>query len=118
MEAAVLPPLTVVQRKIDDEPEAAPSARVRVEGDRIVIERIVVHDPALAAFIAERYGLDGDELLAFFSGSKGFHLGLPLSLCGALLPSSDFNRIAKRLAEGLAGLAGITIDTGVFDKVR
>ena len=72
----------------------------------------------LAAFIVERYALDGDELLAFFSGAKGFHLGLPLSLCGPLLPSGDFNRIAKQLAEGLAGLAGATIDTGVFDSVR
>lgn len=63
MEAAILPSLTVVQRTTDDEPEAAPSARVRVEGDRIVIERIVVHDPALAAFMAERSAGDRADLL-------------------------------------------------------
>lgn len=72
----------------------------------------------LGSFIVERYGLDGDELLAFFSGSKGFHLGLPLSLCGPLLPSGDFNRVCRRLAEGLAAKAAVTIDAGVFDKVR
>ena len=90
----------------------------------------------LAAFIVERYGLDRDELLTFFSGSKGFHVGLPLSLCGTaphprphspakkyrgegrLSPSGDFNRVCRRLAEGLAGFSGVTIDTGVFDKVR
>lgn len=72
----------------------------------------------LAAFIVERYGLDDDDLLIFFSGSKGFHVGLPLSLCGTLLPSADFNRVCRRLAEELAGLAGVAIDTGVFDKVR
>lgn len=86
--------------------------------DRPNLEDALKDVRRLAAFIVERYGLDGDELLAFFSGSKGFHLGLPLSLCGTLLPSGDFNRVAKRLAEGLAGLAAVTIDTGVFDKVR
>ena len=32
---------------------------------------------ALAAFVVERYAVTPGELLAFFSGSKGFHLGLP-----------------------------------------
>lgn len=72
----------------------------------------------LAAFIVDRYGLDGADLLAFFSGSKGFHVGLPLSLCGDLEPSGEFNRVCRRLAEGLASAAGVVIDSGVFDKVR
>ncbi|MDA0284588.1 MAG: DNA primase [Planctomycetota bacterium] len=72
----------------------------------------------LAAFVVDRYGLDADDLLAFFSGSKGFHIGLPLSLCGDLRPSGEFNKVCRRLAEGLAGAAEVTIDSGVFDKVR
>jgi hypothetical protein len=72
----------------------------------------------LVAFIADRYGLDGDELLLFFSGSKGFHVGLPLSLCGLPEPSREFNHVCRRLAEGLAEKAGVVIDTGVYDKVR
>ena len=44
MEAIARPPLTVVAT----EPAADPPPRVRVEGDRIVIERLVVRDPALA----------------------------------------------------------------------
>ena len=82
------------------------------------LQAALVDARKLAAFIVERYGLDGDELLAFFSGSKGFHLGLPLSLCGTLLPSADFNRVCRRLAEGLADLAGVAIDVAVYDKVR
>ena len=31
-----------------------PTSEVRVDGDRIVIERLVVRDPALAAIVAER----------------------------------------------------------------
>ena len=50
MEAATHPPLTVVQAA----GEPAPSTRVRVEADRIVIDRLVVRDPALAAFLGER----------------------------------------------------------------
>jgi hypothetical protein len=72
----------------------------------------------LVAFIADRYGLDGDELLFFFSGSKGFHVGVPLSLCGHPEPSREFNRVCRRLAEGLAEQSGVAIDTGVYDKVR
>lgn len=72
----------------------------------------------LAAFMAQRFALDGDELLTFFSGSKGFHLGLPLSVCGSPGPSVDFHRIARKLAAGLAEAADVTIDAGVYDSVR
>ncbi len=33
-------------------------------------------------------------------------------------PAVDFHRTARRFAESLAAVAGITIDTGVYDKVR
>jgi hypothetical protein len=71
----------------------------------------------LASTILERYrSLDDAELLLFFSGSKGFHVGLPLCLEAA--PSLDFNRVARRFAEGFGQLAGIKIDSSVYDKVR
>lgn len=50
MEAIARPPLTVVNA----EPIAEPPARIRLEGERIVVERLVVRDPALAAFLGER----------------------------------------------------------------
>lgn len=60
MEAATLPPLTVVTGS-----DASPApARVRVEGDRIVIDRLVVHDGALAAYLAERPADDRADLAA------------------------------------------------------
>ena len=34
----------------------------------------------LVADLANRYELNGDELLVFYSGSKGFHVGLPTSM--------------------------------------
>jgi hypothetical protein len=59
MEAAAHPPLTVVHA----DGEVTPSAtRVRVEGDRIVIERMVVRDPALAAFMTSRPATDRSDL--------------------------------------------------------
>ncbi len=58
MEAATHPPLTVVHA----DPDVAPPSRVRVDGDRIVIERLAVRDQALAAFIAERSPADRADL--------------------------------------------------------
>ena len=72
---------------------------------------------ALAAFLVERYGIDPGELLVFFSGSKGFHIGLPTTLWSPA-PSVGFNLTARRFAERLAELASVTIDAGVYDKVR
>ncbi len=71
----------------------------------------------LVAFIAEWYELDGDELLLFFSGSKGFHVGLPTSLWTPS-PSVAFHSTARRLAEALAERAGIVIDVGVYGRIR
>jgi hypothetical protein len=71
----------------------------------------------LAASVLQRYpALDDDDLLLFFSGSKGAHVGLPVTWGPA--PSVTFHRVARRLAEALAAAAGVSIDTGVYDKVR
>jgi hypothetical protein len=51
--------------------------------DRDDIEQATRDARRLAAGLVDRYKLDADELLAFFSGSKGFHIGLPLSVCGS-----------------------------------
>jgi hypothetical protein len=65
----------------------------------------------------DRYrSLDDDALLAFFSGSKGLHLGLPLTWEPAL--SVGFNRVARCFAETLAAAVRVNIDTCVYDKVR
>lgn len=72
----------------------------------------------LAAGLADRYRLDGDELLAFFSGSKGLHMGLPLSVCGSPGASPIFHRVCRRFAEAVAESLSLTIDAGVYDAVR
>ena len=59
MTAETLPPLTVVNGT--DAPPAGP--RVRIDGDRIVVDRIIVHDPALATFLAGRPADDRPELI-------------------------------------------------------
>ncbi len=81
------------------------------------LPRAQVDAGRLAAAIAERYGLADDDLLLFFSGSKGFHVGLPLSFWTPG-PSADFNRIARRLCETVAGAVAVEIDAGIYDRVR
>ena len=71
----------------------------------------------LAVAAGERFGIGEDDLLAFFSGSKGFHLGLPTALWQPE-PGPLFHRTARRFAERLAELAGVGIDAGVYDRVR
>lgn len=70
----------------------------------------------LAMQLGDRFRMTDDDLLIFFSGSKGFHLGLPTAWNP--LPGPTFNRIARRFAEGLAAGASVAIDSGVYDKVR
>jgi hypothetical protein len=71
----------------------------------------------LAAGILQRYRtLDDDDLLLFFTGSKGAHVGLPITWGPA--PSVTFHRVARRFGEALAAAVGVSIDTGVYDKVR
>lgn len=86
--------------------------------DRPDLDAATADARRLAASLLERYRtLDAESLLLFFSGSKGFHAGLPLSLCGSPAPAVTFNATARRLAEGLAKLAGVAIDPAIYNRV-
>jgi hypothetical protein len=84
-----------------------------------VVARALADTVDLAAFIGQRWGSHPDELgmLTFFSGSKGFHLGIPTSIWQPE-PSGDFHVIARHFAERLANAAGVVIDVGIYDRVR
>ncbi len=71
----------------------------------------------LTSFLVERFALSPDALLIFFSGSKGFHLGLPTALWSPE-PSATFHMVCRRFAENVAIMAAVIIDAGVYDKVR
>ncbi len=71
----------------------------------------------LAGHLDMGYKPGDDDLLIFFSGSKGFHIGLPTCLWSPE-PSGVFHKTARRFAEHAAEQAEVTIDTGVYDCVR
>jgi hypothetical protein len=79
-------------------------------------ERALRDARGLAMALLGRYPILDDDLLLFFSGSKGYHVGLPTFWGPA--PSVTFHRAARRFAEALATAAGVSLDTGVYDKVR
>jgi len=81
------------------------------------IEAALADARALCLQAGERFGIDDDRLLCFYSGRRGFHVGVPLDGFNPA-PGPAFHRIARKVAEGLAAAAGVTIDTGVYDAVR
>lgn len=75
-------------------------------------------DAARLAFgLIDGFEMCEADLMIWFSGSKGFHIGLPTSMWGPTW-SLNFNRVARRFAETLAAQANVVIDLGVYDKVR
>lgn len=70
-----------------------------------------------AMAICDRLGVPEDGLLALFSGSKGYHLGLPLQGLDAP-PSEDLPAIVRRLCETFAASIGVGVDGSVYDAVR
>jgi hypothetical protein len=93
------------------------SAWVWFDLDRADLDAALRDARRLALWLIQRYRLDDDALLIFFSGSKGLHVGLPSSLW-APEPSTSFHRICRRLADGIGEAAAVVIDTGVYDRVR
>jgi hypothetical protein len=86
--------------------------------DRDDLQRALDDARRLAAMILERYrDLDADDLLAFYSGSKGFHLGIPTCLWRPL-PDERFNLFARRFCKRLADAGGVRIDDGVYTLTR
>lgn len=79
-------------------------------------EQATIDARRLACGLGDRYAID-DELLVFFSGSKGFHLGLPTSLWEPL-PGLSFSAYCRAFAESIASLFKVGIDESVYDRVR
>lgn len=71
----------------------------------------------LAATLVNRFKLTYDDPLILFSGSKGFHVGLPTALW-LPEPSSMYHRVTRRFANSVAEDAGVVNDSGVYDRVR
>ena len=70
----------------------------------------------LVQTVLRRYPEIGDDATVYFSGNKGFHVLVELAHRPA--PAVGFHRVAKTYCEGLAALAGVAIDGGIYDLVR
>ena len=71
----------------------------------------------LCMAIIDAAGVNDADVLAFYSGRKGYHLGAPTALWMPT-PGPDYHRIARRFAELIAERAGVTIDSGVYAIVQ
>ncbi|MBX7255708.1 MAG: DNA primase [Candidatus Hydrogenedentes bacterium] len=71
----------------------------------------------LVVRLTGHYGMTPESLLVFFSGAKGFHVGIPSALWTPE-PGTDFHTVARRMCEAIADSAGVVIDSAVYDRVR
>lgn len=71
----------------------------------------------LLARLLDRFReLDDDDPLVFFSGSKGFHIGIPATWEPER--SVDLHRVARRFCLDLAEAAGVVVDPSIYSKTR
>ena len=70
----------------------------------------------LVQTIMRRYPEIEDDPPIYFSGNKGFHV--LVELAHRPTPAVGFHRVAKTYCEGLAALAEVAIDGGIYDLVR
>tara|TARA_R110000868_G_scaffold117180_2_gene311501 strand:+ start:2304 stop:3281 length:978 start_codon:yes stop_codon:yes gene_type:complete len=87
---------------------------IDVEGD---IDEALRQAKLLVTWLVVRFKLNPDDVMIFYSGSKGFHVGLRSSLWGGQ-PAKEFHRYARQFAEVLAENAGVKIDSGVYARVN
>jgi hypothetical protein len=81
--------------------------------DRADLAAALADARRLAGFLAERYGTDP---VVWFSGSKGFHVGLQLAHHPP--PSATFPTVARVVAEGFALAAEVRVDSALYDLNR
>lgn len=81
------------------------------------IDKALTDVRRLGETLVGTFGVPAEQLVSFFSGSKGFHLGCPTSLW-APAGGPAFHRFARAFAEIVAGEAQIQIDIGIYDAVR
>lgn len=89
------------------------------DSDNGGIEAALNDTRTLLVHLQDAFAIDQDDLLCFFSGSKGFHVGLPTEGFKPIVqPGPMFHRIARHFAENAAKADGMPIDSGVYDRVR
>jgi len=71
----------------------------------------------LVRHVEDAFSLEPEHLLVFYSGSKGFHVGIPTALWNPE-PSTDFHKVARAFCETVAEQCEMEIDSGVYDRVR
>jgi len=87
-----------------------------VDIDRSDLDEALMDAKRLVLHVTNALDADTSSTLLFFSGSKGFHVGIPLHW----LPPMEvhFPTRCRKFVEGIAADAGVAIDTSIYDVVR
>lgn len=89
---------------------------VWIDIDAADLSEALAHAKRLILLLTGLLGVDPCDLLLFFSGAKGFHIGVPVH--GLAEPSPAFPAQARAFAERLATEADVKIDVKIYDAVR
>lgn len=71
----------------------------------------------LALTLHERFGLREDQVRYFFSGSKGFHLLVPMILAGDVAPSRLTPQVLRRMAQAVADTSQVELDYAIYRRL-
>lgn len=86
---------------------------IDVKGD---IEKARQYALKLIIKLSSNYNLSPQDLFIYFSGGKGFHVGINGKTFGEFKPSKDLPEMFKKLAQIIAG--EIPVDTKIYESVR
>ncbi len=85
--------------------------------DRNGEPQLALDDARLLVRALIELGSNADDLLIFFSGQKGFHVGVSTALFSPL-PAIDFPTTTKMFCKSIASQASIIVDLSIYHRLH
>lgn len=72
----------------------------------------------LVKHLNDKYGIKYNQTIKYFSGQKGFHIGIPIGFIEGVEMSPDFPEKVKKFCSFIASELGIKIDGAIYNHTR
>ncbi|MFC1527536.1 primase C-terminal domain-containing protein [Candidatus Neomarinimicrobiota bacterium] len=88
---------------------------IPIDIDRKNLDESLIICRDLIKYLQHDFDVTLDSLVIYFSGSKGFHIGIPISLLGDIEPSEN---LPLRFKKFVLSFGNWGFDTKIYDKAR